>query len=146
MLSPLANRLSLAGLGIIAFGLCACSEKENPDAQGAQAAEPALDDAPLVKQETLPDVVTFNAHIRPIFSDTCFACHGDTAVSGGVIPDLRYTSQATHALWNEIVLGGLLKSGGMASYASILSEEDASAIQAYVIKRAYDAKAEVMSQ
>jgi len=24
----------------------------------------------------LPDKVTFNAHIRPIFSDTCFACHG----------------------------------------------------------------------
>ncbi|MES2924902.1 MAG: PSD1 and planctomycete cytochrome C domain-containing protein [Verrucomicrobiota bacterium] len=25
---------------------------------------------------TLPKQVTFNAHIRPIFSDTCFACHG----------------------------------------------------------------------
>jgi hypothetical protein len=24
----------------------------------------------------LPEKVTFNAHIRPIFSDTCFACHG----------------------------------------------------------------------
>jgi len=24
----------------------------------------------------LPEQVTFNAHIRPIFSDTCFACHG----------------------------------------------------------------------
>jgi hypothetical protein len=24
----------------------------------------------------LPERVTFNAHIRPIFSDTCFACHG----------------------------------------------------------------------
>lgn len=24
----------------------------------------------------LPETVTFNAHIRPIFSDTCFACHG----------------------------------------------------------------------
>lgn len=24
----------------------------------------------------LPKEVTFNAHIRPIFSDTCFACHG----------------------------------------------------------------------
>ncbi len=26
--------------------------------------------------DTLPEAVTFNAHIRPIFSDTCFACHG----------------------------------------------------------------------
>ncbi len=26
--------------------------------------------------EAIPEKVTFNAHIRPIFSDTCFACHG----------------------------------------------------------------------
>lgn len=26
--------------------------------------------------EAIPKRVTFNAHIRPIFSDTCFACHG----------------------------------------------------------------------
>ena len=24
----------------------------------------------------LPKQVSFNAHIRPIFSNTCFACHG----------------------------------------------------------------------
>jgi len=24
----------------------------------------------------LPDVVSFNAHIRPLMSNTCFACHG----------------------------------------------------------------------
>jgi hypothetical protein len=31
-----------------------------------------------VPQETdsLPEKITFNAHIRPIFSDTCFSCHG----------------------------------------------------------------------
>lgn len=27
-------------------------------------------------EEPLPENVTFNAHIRPIFSNTCFACHG----------------------------------------------------------------------
>jgi hypothetical protein len=27
-------------------------------------------------EEPMPDKVTFNAHIRPIFSNTCFACHG----------------------------------------------------------------------
>lgn len=26
--------------------------------------------------ETLPEEVTFNAHIRPLMSNTCFACHG----------------------------------------------------------------------
>ncbi len=29
-----------------------------------------------VPSEPLPEHVTFNAHIRPIFSNTCFACHG----------------------------------------------------------------------
>jgi hypothetical protein len=29
-----------------------------------------------LKPPALPEKVTFNAHIRPIFSDTCFACHG----------------------------------------------------------------------
>lgn len=28
------------------------------------------------KAPDVPEVVTFNAHIRPIFSNTCFACHG----------------------------------------------------------------------
>ena len=31
---------------------------------------------PPVPAAALPERVTFNAHIRPIFSDTCFACHG----------------------------------------------------------------------
>ncbi len=74
-----------------------------------------------------------------LYHRTCFACHGDTAVSGGVIPDLRYSSQATHKLWNEIVLEGLFKSAGMVSFAEVLSEEDSRAVQAYIIKRAHDA-------
>ncbi|RYD31939.1 MAG: DUF1549 domain-containing protein, partial [Verrucomicrobiaceae bacterium] len=28
------------------------------------------------KAEGIPEKVTFNAHIRPIFSNTCFSCHG----------------------------------------------------------------------
>lgn len=32
--------------------------------------------AAAVVGEPLPEHVTFNAHIRPIFSNTCFACHG----------------------------------------------------------------------
>jgi hypothetical protein len=31
------------------------------------------------KTQTLPDQVTFNAHIRPIMSNTCFTCHGPDA-------------------------------------------------------------------
>src|SRR6478752_318711 len=31
---------------------------------------------PQAAKEALPEQVSFNAHIRPIFSNTCFACHG----------------------------------------------------------------------
>src|SRR6478609_1340611 len=31
---------------------------------------------PQPAKEALPEQVSFNAHIRPIFSNTCFACHG----------------------------------------------------------------------
>ncbi len=30
----------------------------------------------MVMANEIPESVTFNAHIRPIFSNTCFACHG----------------------------------------------------------------------
>jgi hypothetical protein len=31
---------------------------------------------PVEKTADIPEIVTFNAHIRPIFSNTCFSCHG----------------------------------------------------------------------
>jgi mono/diheme cytochrome c family protein len=38
---------------------------------------PLAADGKVVKEtDGLPEVVTFNAHIRPILSDSCFACHG----------------------------------------------------------------------
>jgi hypothetical protein len=36
----------------------------------------SLISTPPASLSTLPEKVTFNAHIRPIFSDTCFSCHG----------------------------------------------------------------------
>ncbi|HEX5791446.1 MAG TPA: c-type cytochrome domain-containing protein, partial [Luteolibacter sp.] len=51
----------------LALGLSGCSDKPKSEAPQA-GTKPA--EAPL------PEKVTFNAHIRPIFSDTCFSCHG----------------------------------------------------------------------
>ena len=31
------------------------------------------------KEETLPEIVDYNFHIRPILSDKCFTCHGPDA-------------------------------------------------------------------
>jgi quinohemoprotein ethanol dehydrogenase len=40
----------------------------------------------------------------------------------------------------DVVLGGVLKDAGMASFAKTLSKDDATAIRAYVVTRAQVAK------
>jgi mono/diheme cytochrome c family protein len=71
------------------------------------------------------------------YADRCMVCHGDGAVGGGVIPDLRYMNAEKHQMWMGIVLGGLHQQKGMVSFASVLTPEDASNIQAFVIERAH---------
>jgi alcohol dehydrogenase (cytochrome c)/quinohemoprotein ethanol dehydrogenase len=76
-----------------------------------------------------------------LFQTYCAGCHGDVAVSGGVLPDLRYSSALTSDAWFEVVLGGLLQSQGMVSFSKELSRDDAVAIRSYVIfRRNQDAK------
>jgi len=67
----------------------------------------------------------------------CGSCHGDAAVSGGVLPDLRYSSSLADAgAWAQIVLKGLLEGNGMISFASELASRDAKEIRSYVVMRA----------
>jgi len=69
-------------------------------------------------------------HIR------CAMCHGESATSSGVIPDLRYLSGQSHTEWYAIVLGGARSKNGMPSFGQVLSPADADAIHAYVVGRA----------
>ncbi len=73
---------------------------------------------------------------KQLFQRYCAGCHGDVAVSGGVLPDLRYSSALSNDQWFYIVRGGLLQSNGMVSFAKELSQADAAAIREYVIFRA----------
>jgi quinohemoprotein ethanol dehydrogenase len=70
-----------------------------------------------------------------LFQGYCAGCHGDVAVSGGVLPDLRRSSTLTDDIWFEIVLRGDLQSQGMVSFSKELSRDDAVAIRSYVIFR-----------
>jgi alcohol dehydrogenase (cytochrome c)/quinohemoprotein ethanol dehydrogenase len=70
-----------------------------------------------------------------LFQSYCAGCHGDVAVSGGVLPDLRRSSALTGDNWFEIVLRGDLQSQGMVSFSKELSRDDAVAIRSYVIFR-----------
>lgn len=73
MSHSLLHQLTLLSGCIAILGLACCSKPVS----GVDGAEPGDDKAPVAKAvEELPDKITFNAHIRPIFSDTCFSCHG----------------------------------------------------------------------
>jgi quinohemoprotein ethanol dehydrogenase len=79
---------------------------------------------------------------KKLYQRFCSGCHGDVAVSGGVLPDLRYSAALANDQWFEIVLGGLLQANGMVSFRKELSHRDAEFIRAYVIARANETKAE----
>jgi quinohemoprotein ethanol dehydrogenase len=76
------------------------------------------------------------AHGEAVFGRYCSACHGENAVGGGVVPDLRASNFLGNDFWYEIVLNGALKDAGMVSFKIALDRDDATAIRNYVIHRA----------
>jgi len=76
-----------------------------------------------------------------LFQRFCASCHGDVAVSGGVLPDLRYSSTLANDRWFKIVRDGAYQSLGMVSFAKEVSQKDAADIRAYVIFRANQSQA-----
>jgi alcohol dehydrogenase (cytochrome c)/quinohemoprotein ethanol dehydrogenase len=77
-----------------------------------------------------------------LFGRFCSVCHGEAAVGGGVIPDLRATAYLTDDTWYDILLHGALKDDGMVSFEAVLDRSKADAIRAYLIHRANEDKAE----
>jgi alcohol dehydrogenase (cytochrome c)/quinohemoprotein ethanol dehydrogenase len=76
-----------------------------------------------------------------LFGRYCSACHGENAVGGGVVPDLRASNFLGNDFWYEIVLNGAMKDAGMAPFKTVLDQKNAAAIRAYIIKRANEDKA-----
>jgi len=71
----------------------------------------------------------------------CVVCHGDAAVSGGMLSDLRASPTIRGELWNTIVMDGVLAEQGMVSYAAELDPVDSEAIRSYIIARAHESRA-----
>jgi quinohemoprotein ethanol dehydrogenase len=73
------------------------------------------------------------------YARRCGMCHGDAAVSGGLVPDLRYSAAlSSDALWHAVLDRGVLESQGMVSFNSVLSAHEQAAVRAYLIKRAQE--------
>ncbi len=73
-----------------------------------------------------------------LYAQYCSVCHGENAIGGGVVPDLRASSFLGNDFWFEIVLNGAMKDAGMAPFKSVLDHQSAEAIRAYVIHRAHE--------
>lgn len=104
---------------------------------GGEASLPAEPPTEQPKLTVLPNPAS-DATIRKgerLFQSYCAECHGDVAVSGGVLPDLRASSTLTNQAWFDIVLQGILQSQGMVAFSKELSRDDAAAIRSYVIFR-----------
>ena len=78
---------------------------------------------------TDPDVITKG---EELYSHNCGSCHGLSAKSNYVVPDLRYMSEQTHIDFTGIVLGGSRSHKGMVGFYETNTLEDAEAIHAYL--------------
>jgi quinohemoprotein ethanol dehydrogenase len=110
---------------------------------GGTASLPALEPRTLVIN---PPPEPSDAHSvakgEPLYDQYCSACHGEHAVGGGVVPDLRASNFLNRDFFYNIVLDGALKDAGMAAFSRALSRDDATAIRNFIIHRAnVDSKA-----
>jgi len=94
--------------------------------------DPPADRAP-------PEAVAQGAALYGRF---CGVCHGDAAVAGALVPDLRYSAGLENPdIWRRVVIDGALRENGMVSWSSVMNPEQADTIRQYVIHRANEDKA-----
>ncbi|QDT09107.1 DUF1553 domain-containing protein [Planctomycetes bacterium K23_9] len=77
-------------------------------------------------EKTLPETVSFNAHIRPLMSNTCFTCHGPDEEDNESEFRIDSFASATSKLPSDDDLVGIVPGDPMASevYLRIIGESD----------------------
>ncbi|MDP3675312.1 MAG: PQQ-dependent dehydrogenase, methanol/ethanol family [Novosphingobium sp.] len=99
---------------------------------------PAAVPAPLPQLQTVPQFAAAAtiAMGRQRYHRTCAYCHGAEAISGGVIPDLRYSrSIGDPDTWKAILVDGILSDNGMVGFKENFTLGELEAIRAYLIDR-----------
>jgi PQQ-dependent dehydrogenase (methanol/ethanol family) len=72
-----------------------------------------------------------------LFGANCVGCHGISAISGNVTPDLRRSPIIqSNVAFEGMVIGGWKKEVGMPSFADVLKPNDAEAIRSYLAREA----------
>ena len=94
----------------------------------------------LIEQPAPPKVTGTEAQIaagRDLYNSHCGMCHGPNAIGSSMVPDLRYMTAETHAMFPGILAGARAQQG-MPPMMDVLKPEDVQAIHQYLIKRAND--------
>ena len=112
---------------LLVFKLGGTAELEAPKARDMEIPEQVM--ASLSDPEIARGEVAYH--------DFCAACHGMAVRSGGTIPDLRQMTPEMHAMFNNVVLEGILTPKGMASFSDVLTEEDTALLHEYIRARAH---------
>lgn len=106
---------------------------------GANGALPALPDIAARLPAPPPSTAaaeTIAAGERS-FMRNCAVCHGDHAMSSGLVPNLRYSPLIGDPEgWSAVVREGVRAELGMANFAPILDADESEAIRTYVIAEA----------
>ena len=123
------------------------SAKEKSATEGSpffQSEEPRRSNNTLSGQFPPVPMPTFKLAVSPgeieegsnLYAAFCARCHGGDAVSSGLVPDLRYTSESKHQIFQQIVRGGALRELGMPSFSEDLTSAQVRSIEGYILKRA----------
>lgn len=99
---------------------------------GGHVAVAARASRPPFLAVTTPQDVQWVRRGAGIYLTYCAICHGHVGEQT-LVPDLRRMSGASYDHFDSIVLGGMLKSGGMASFADVLHPADTAAIRAFIV-------------
>lgn len=106
---------------------------------GGEAALPAIEEVaamPIPEPPASAAGALQLAQGKDLYYERCMPCHGVDVAGGGVLSDLRRLTPQTHAIWDAIVLEGVLRDVGMPAFDPILSKDDSDAVHAFVIERA----------
>ncbi|RLQ22280.1 PQQ-dependent dehydrogenase, methanol/ethanol family [Seongchinamella sediminis] len=82
---------------------------------------------------------------KRLYADHCGVCHGLSALSANIIPDLRYLTPEKHAEFLPIVYG-LRSHQGMPPFGGILEQQEAESIRQYIIQRSHDWREELQNR
>ena len=88
--------------------------------------------APSYRADRDPETIALG---ESLYHQNCASCHGISAKSNHIVPDLRYMSEQTHSDFIGIVLGGSYSHKGMIGFYETLSVGDAEAIHSYLVKQ-----------